>query len=178
MWDLSSPTRAPNYSPCIGRQSLNHCTSLKSWSFLLKVWFISKSDGALDKRGSGTWNFLSPRGQASPPGSGKSCDSQGETNVIVKGKGSSELYFCAQNDDDTSFCPAIINRSPQNCNLKSHPWGVYTSIPFSQLRLQIAVTQDFPVLFKSRCRFGPNRWCIHCYFSLLFLILLMSVYWN
>lgn len=38
-----------------------------------------------------------------PAASRKSCDSQGETNVTVKGKGNSELYFCTQTDDDTSF---------------------------------------------------------------------------
>ena len=77
-----------------------------------------------NKKGSGSWNFLSPGDLASPPGSGKSCDSHGEINSIVNIE--PELHFCMQTDD-ISLQPGIINRSPQKYNLKSHPWGGLTA---------------------------------------------------
>ena len=42
-------------------------------------------------------------GLASPSGSKKSYDSQGETNSIVIVKGKPELHFCSQTDDDYQF---------------------------------------------------------------------------
>ena len=69
----------------------------------------SRSGGTLDKKGSASWNFGGPGSLASPPGSKKSCDSQGETNSIVKVKEKPELNFCVQTDDDISLWPGIIN---------------------------------------------------------------------
>ena len=101
----------------------------------------SKSSGDYNKKGSGSWSFLSPGDLASPPGSGKSCDPHGENNSIVREN--PELHFCMQTDD-ISLWPGIISGNSQNCNLKSHPWGGRTAWDLSQLGLQIAVTQDFP----------------------------------
>ena len=101
----------------------------------------SKSSGTYHKRGSGSWNFLSPGDLASPPGSGKSCDSPGEINSIVTIE--PELHFCTQTDN-ISLRPGIINGSPQDSILKSHLWGGRTAQDPSQLGLQRAVTRDFP----------------------------------
>ena len=70
-----------------------------------------KSGSTSVKRGSVSWNFLSPWR------SGKSCDSQDEINSIVKVKGKPELRA---NWWWYPLCPEIINRSHQICNLKSH----------------------------------------------------------
>jgi len=37
MWNFSSPTRGQTHAPCIGRQSLNHCTASEFHFPLLKV---------------------------------------------------------------------------------------------------------------------------------------------
>ena len=79
----------------------------------------SKLGDTLDKKGSGSWNSWALRSLANPQGSKKSYNSQGETNSIVKVK--PELHFCKQADEDISFRPGIIIRSPPDYNLKFHP---------------------------------------------------------
>ena len=44
-----------------------------------------------------------------------------------------------QTDNDISLWPGIINRTPQNCNLKSYLWGDVLPRTTSQVGLQIAV---------------------------------------
>ena len=40
VWDLSSPTRDWTHTPCIGRQSLNHCTARKIPPLLEVCWAL------------------------------------------------------------------------------------------------------------------------------------------
>ena len=115
----------------------------------------SKSSSTYDKKGNGSWNFLSPGDLASPLGSGKSCDSHDEINSIVKPE--PELHFWAQTDN--SLRPLIINRSPQNSNLKSHLWGGRTqdvprTLPNWGSRLLLLGTSQ--LLFGSGSRCWPN----------------------
>ena len=44
-----------------------------------------------------------------------------------------------QTDNDISLWPGIINRTPQNCNLKSYLWGDVLPRTTSQVGFQIAV---------------------------------------
>ena len=39
MWDLSSPTRNQTHTPCVGRQSLNHCATREAPSLSLRLAF-------------------------------------------------------------------------------------------------------------------------------------------
>ena len=88
----------------------------------------------------------SPGDLVSHLGSGKSYDSEGETDSIVKVKEKPELRFCMQTDDEPPKLQSEV--SPMEW---THHWG-----PFPHLGLQITVIRDFPALFKSRRRFWPN----------------------
>ena len=53
-------------------------------------------------------------------------------------------FFCTPSDDDISFWPGIISRSPQNCNLKSPRRVNVLPRGLSQMGLQIAVNKGLP----------------------------------
>ena len=150
-------------------------TSNPTWTVCLPVSIptvISKSSSTLDKIGSRSWNFLSPGDLASAQVgrstvmSKESYDSlKGETSSIVKVERKSELQLCVLTDDDISLWPRINSGSPQSC-VWSLTHGVDALLGtlfqlFSQLGLQTAVTWEFPVLFKSGCRFRPSWLYIH-----------------
>ena len=82
---------------------------------------------------------------------------------------SQELIFCTQTDD-ISLRPEITNRSPQNCNLKSHLWDGRTTQDPSNWGSRLLLTRDWPVLFKSGYRLSAQ----FCYFSLLLLLLFFN----
>ena len=120
---------------------------------------------ALDKGGSGSWNFLEPPEVLSAlPG----CyDSQGETNSIVKVKEKPELYFCRQTDDDNSLWPGIIRGSSiiaPKLQFEISPMG-WMSGTLSLLRLQIT---DSEGLFKYGCRLSAQFDDVYAALSLLF----------
>ena len=126
----------------------------------------SKSGDTLDKKGSGSWNSWALRNLANPQGSKKSYNSQGETNSIVKVK--PELRFCMQADEDISFRPGIIIRSPPT-TVWSFTHGVDASLrTLSLLRLQIAVNVGLSSCCSS-LDIGVSSiwWYTSCYFSLL-----------
>ena len=67
--------------------------------------------------------------------------------------GKPRAAFCRQTDDDISLWPGMINRSPQNCNLKSHLWGGHSAGgPFPSWDSKLLLTRDLPSLFKSGYR--------------------------
>ena len=118
----------------------------------------SKSSSTYDKKGNGSWNFLSPGDLASPLGSGKSCDSHDEINSIVKPE--PELHFWAQTDN--SLRPLIITEAPRTliwsltCGVDvprmypgPFPTGApdccYLELPSCCLDLEVGA--------------GPIRWC-------------------
>lgn len=70
--------------------------------------------------------LLSPEGLANPLGVWKISSL---TNVVKKKKVKveQELHFCSQTEDDVSLWPGIISRNPQQCNVKSRPWGGHTA---------------------------------------------------
>ena len=59
-----------------------------------------------------------------------------------------------QTDNGISLWPGIINGSPQNCNLKSHPWGrrTYYLGLFPNKDSRLLLMRAFPALFKSGYR--------------------------
>ena len=102
-----------------------------------------------------------------PQESKKSYNSQGETNIIIKVK--PELHFCMQTDDDISVQPGFTSRNPQNCNFKSHLWDrctVQDPFPIGTPNS----CQDFPELFKSRCKFSAQFADVYAVAFLLFLL--------
>ena len=116
----------------------------------------SNASAILDKLETETSNFLSPwshgEGLISSLVSGKSCDSQGERNSIVKVK----TYSCISvlKQMISVFRLEITSGSLQNLSL-TH--GVDTPpMTLSQLELQIAFAWNFPKLSKSWCRFQPS----------------------
>ena len=116
----------------------------------------SKSRHTSDKKGSGSWNLLSPwkPGQIPCPRDLRRLI-KGETNIIVKVK--PELHFCLQTADDSSMQPGFISRNPQSCNFKSHLWDWCTvRDPFPILVRTPNSCEDFQELFKSGCKFSAQ----------------------
>ena len=128
------------------------------------------------RKGMGLGFSWAPGVLANSLGSGKSRESQGETNNIVIVKGKPELHFCTPTDDDISWHPGVISGSLQKCNLKSH----------------LRDADLFPVGTPYGCGRGTSQLCLSLdvgrppvvmYLLLLFSIvsmslLLMAVYWN
>ena len=128
------------------------------------------------RKGMGLGFSWAPGVLANSLGSGKSRESQGETNNIVIVKGKPELHFCTPTDDDIRWHPGIISGSLQKCNLKSH----------------LRDADLFPVGTPYGCGRGTSQLCLSLdvgrppvvmYLLLLFSIvsislLLMAVYWN
>ena len=86
-------------------------------------------------------------------------------------QGSPELLFCRQTDDDISLWPGMINRSPQNCNLKSHLWGGHAAGgPFPSWDSKLRLRRDLPSLLKSGYRLAQpgDAYAITCLCYLYF----------
>ena len=113
--------------------------------------------------------FLEPLGAwPAPSDLRNSYDSQGETNSIIKVKVKPERHFCMRTDDDISLHPGIISRSPQNCNLKSHPWGGST------------IRDIFPIGTPDGCHSGLPRavqvWIqVFTQIDYIYMLLLLSM---